>query len=113
MSIMDKATAHFADRMSGSLLELQVPEWDETIYYKPSISLKSQAPISKLLAEGKSEEALVASLIIRALTAEGKPLFRPADKVMLLNKTDPAIISRIIKEISDNDALSSEEAGNG
>lgn len=111
MSIIDKAKAHFISRVGGNLLSTEVPEWDCTIYFKPSISLKSQAPISKLLSEGKSEEALVQTLIIRALDESGKPAFRPADKVELMHRCDPDVISRVVREMNADD-LTVEEAGN-
>ena len=104
--------AQYRDRMSGGLLSIEVPELELTIYHKPSLSLKQQAPISKLLSEGKHEEALVQTLIIRALDADGKPLFRGADKVELMNMCDPDIIARVCVEMSSGDNITTEEVGN-
>lgn len=113
MSILDKAKAHFSDRMSGGLRSVSIPEWDTTVFFKPSISLQQQAPISKLLAEGKNEEALVKTVIIRALDEDGKRLFREADKLELMTKCDPAIIANLVMEMNAGDNVDAEELGNG
>ncbi len=109
MSIMELATAHFQARMTGELRQIEVPEWQTTLYHRPSWSLKQQAPVSKLNAQGRGEEALAQQLIIRALDADGNRLFKQADMTELMNKTDPDIITRIIVGMN-SDTLTDEAA---
>lgn len=115
MSILSKATAHYRERISGGFQSIEVPEWGTEIFFKPSISLKEQAPISRLLSQGKSEEALVETLIIRCHDADGKRVFRMADKHELMNKVDPSVVARIVEAINarEDDPDPIDTAGNG
>ena len=113
-SAIEKATNHFRQRLNGELLSLDVPEWGENgkpfkIYFKPLINFKAQEKIFKLVSDGKSSEALCMTLVIRALNADGKPLFQEGHMGQLMHETDPDVVSGIVtkmgQESDDHESL--------
>ena len=113
-SAIEKATAHFRQRLNGELLSLDVPEWSESvkpfkIYFKPLINFKAQEKIFKLVSDGKSSEALCMTLVIRALDKEGKPLFQEGHMASLMHEVDPDVVSGIVtkmgQESDDHETL--------
>ena len=103
-SAIEKATAHFRQRLNGELLSLDVPEWSESgkpfkIYFKPLINFKAQEKIFKLVSDGKSSEALCMTLVIRALDKEGKPLFQEGHMASLMHEVDPDVVSGIVTKM--------------
>ena len=113
-SAIEKATAHFRQRLNGELLSLDVPEWSESgkpfkIYFKPLINFKAQEKIFKLASDGKSSEALCMTLVIRALDKEGKPLFQEGHMASLMHEVDPDVVSGIVtkmgQESDDHETL--------
>ena len=58
-------------------------------------------------------EALVESLIMRSLDADGAPVFNKADKPELMRFVDPAIIMRVMAEMNDPDTARAVETGLG
>jgi hypothetical protein len=107
--ILEKATAHFRNQISGEMRSMTVPEWDCKLYYKTTTSLREQGKILELSQQGKSVEALVESLIIRARNEDGTKMFVPADKAALLNEVDPKVLIRIVGEINDVEEPTMEE----
>lgn len=106
-NIMDNATKHFQEQLSGELLHVEVPEWDATIWFKPAFTFAQQEKIIQLSNDGKMVEALVETLIVRALDKDGKKVFTHASKTRLMNQVDPNIIIRVVgemnREIKDED----------
>lgn len=100
VSVLDKATAHFRERISGELNSITVPEWDCKIYFKNSITLKDQSKLIELSQQGKTVEALVESLIVKARNSDGSKMFSIADKSVFLNEVDPNIVIRVVGEIN-------------
>ena len=79
MSIIEKATANFREKLSGELQFVEVPEWGEPdeplkIYFKPALNFKAQG---KILA-----------------------LFKQTDMPNLLHDVDPVIVNRILGEMN-------------
>jgi hypothetical protein len=99
--ILDKATTHFRNQISGEMKSIEVKEWETKIYFKSTTSLREEGRVLELSQQGKSVEALVESLIIRARNEDGTKMFVPADKATLLNEVDPKILIRIVGEIND------------
>ena len=113
MSAIDKAKAHYKEVLSAGLQgPIRVPEWDAEIYYKPSANFSQQAQVIELHQAGKSVEALVMTLILRALDSEGKALFSKANKAELMKSVDPDVIVRIVDEINDHEVDVDEALGN-
>ena len=113
-SAIEKATNHFRERLNGELLSLDVPEWGENgkpfkIYFNPLINFNAQEKIFKLVSESKSSEALCMTLVIRALNADGKPLFQEGHMGQLMHETDPDVVSSIVTrmgaESDDHESL--------
>jgi len=103
-------TAHFRNKISGGLAQVEVEEWGITVYYKTASTLKEQSKIVELAQAGNTIEALVETLIQRARDQEGKRLFRPADKEVIMNEVDPDVLIRVVTEINQVETDSLEEA---
>lgn len=98
--ILENATSHFRQKISGEMQCVEVPEWQSKIYFKPAITLKEQSKLIDLAGQGKTVEALVESLIIKARNEDGSKMFTPMDKVVMMNEIDPQIIIRVVGEIN-------------
>ena len=114
MSIIDAAKTHFRQKIGNELQCIDVQEWAENgepgkIYFRPSINFLQQEKIMALADQDKKGEAIVESLIQRALDADGKRLFGSASRTELMRSVDPEIISRIVGEISGGDDFESED----
>ena len=101
MSVLNNATAHFKEVLAQNMKSVEVPEWNSTLYFKPAVSFAQEQNVIKLHAEGKQVEALVESLINRACDADGKRVFKSADKVTLMNEVDPAVILRVVNAMNN------------
>lgn len=99
--VLDKATAHFRGRISGEMKSIHVPEWDCKIWFKSATTLKEQSKLIELSQQGKTVEALVESLIVKARNEDGSKMFSMPDKMVLMNEVDPNVIIRIVGEIND------------
>ena len=98
--ILDKATAHFRNQISGEMRSIDVPEWECKVYFKAATNLREEGRILELSQQGKSVEALVESIIIRARNEDGSKMFAPADKPVLMNEVDPKVLIRVVSEIN-------------
>jgi hypothetical protein len=107
--ILDNATKHFRSKLDGSLRKLEVPEWEISVYYYPTTPLKDESQIFQLQQDGKAVEALVMSVIMKARDENGKRLFTPADKSVLMNEVDPQILLRIASVVNGADSDSIED----
>lgn len=101
MSVLLNATEHFKSKLSGGLQKITVPEWKTDIYFKPAYPFAVEQKIIQLQQEGKSVEALVETVILKALDPDGKPLFSKFDKNTLMNETDPNVIISICTQINN------------
>ena len=98
--VLDKATAHFRNQISGEMQIIDVPEWETKVYYKAAVSLKEEGKILELSQQGKTVEALVESLIVRARNEDGTKMFNFTDKAALLNEVDPKVLIRVVGEMN-------------
>jgi hypothetical protein len=99
--VLDKATAHFRSRIGGEMKKITVPEWECDIYFKSSTNLREQSKLIELSQQGKTVEALVESLIIKARHQDGTKMFAMPDKITLMNEVDPSIIIRVVGEMNE------------
>jgi len=106
-NVINNIQAHFKEKLSGGLQKISVPEWKTDIYYKAAYSFAVESKIIALQQQGKTVEALVESLIAKALDPEGKPMFTKFDKTTLMNDADPATLLRVCSEL--NNAVSEYE----
>ncbi len=107
-NVLDNAKQHFKGKLTGELRKMKVEEWKTDIYYKPSYSFAAEGKIIELQQQGKTVEALVESILVKALDPEGKPLFSKFDRNTLMHEVDPTVLIRIATEL--NSATSEYEA---
>lgn len=100
MSIVTNAKKHFKEKLSGGLQKVVVPEWETDVYFKSSYSFAVESKIIALQQQGKTVEALVETLMLKALDPDGKPLFNKGDKNALMFEIDPNVIIRVCTEIN-------------
>lgn len=101
--VIEKATAHFRNQIGGEMKSIEVPEWECKIYFKTTSSLKEEGRILELSQQGKSVEALVESLVVRARNEDGSKMFSIGDKATLLNEVDPKVLIRVVGEMNNVD----------
>ena len=80
-------------------MSIEVPEWETTVYFKQYSNFMTEQKIIEYNG-GKLAEALVETLIQKALDEDGKKLFRQADRATLLREVDPNIIIRVYAQRS-------------
>jgi hypothetical protein len=107
--VLDKATSHFRERLSGELKSINVPEWDCKIFFKDVNTLREESKIVELAQQGKTVEALVQTLVIKARNEDGTRMFTEVDKVTLMNEVDPNVIIRVCSQMSEAVAQQSLE----
>lgn len=107
--VLDNAKKHFRSKLDGTLHSFEVPEWDTTVYYYSTSSLKDESQIFQLQQDGKTIEALIQSIILKARDENGKRLFVPADKSVLMNEVDPSVIFRVAAVVNGSDEDSIED----
>ena len=111
--LIDNAVAHFETIIAGGLMgPIKVPEWDTEVYYKSTTTMAQEAAVIELTQQGKTTEGLVVQLIIKALDADGNPLFDMGDKHKLMRATDPAVILRIVTSMNNDIKEKDDKAGN-
>lgn len=110
--VMNNIKGHFAEKLSGGLKKISVTEWKTDIFYKAAYPFAVESKIIALQQQGKTVEALVESLISKALDPEGKPMFHSADKVTLMNEADPQVLLRVCSELNNAVAEYEEVAKN-
>jgi hypothetical protein len=107
--VLDKAPAQFRNKISGEMRKIEVPEWECNIWVKNSATLREESMILELSLQGKSVEALVESIIVKARNEDGTKMFGMPDKVTFMNEVDPQIIIRVAADIN-NIPMSMDEA---
>lgn len=100
--LIDKVETHFESVLANGLQgPVEVPEWDEKIWWRPSSTMAEESRVIELSQAGKTTEALVVTLIQKAMDKDGKPLFALSDKLKLMRVADPKVILRVITEMND------------
>ena len=100
-SVLENAKSHFKSKLSGELQKIAVPEWKTDIFYKGTYPFAVESKIIELQAQGKTVEALVESIIAKALTMDGKAMVGKFEKVSLMNDVDPQVLIRIATVINN------------
>ena len=100
-SVLEKATAHFRGKLTGDMRKVTVPEWECDIYVRQSSTLREESKILELSQQGKSVEALVESIIVKARNLDGSKMFSSAEKAIFMNEVDPNVIIRIAAEMNN------------
>lgn len=108
-SAIEQVTKHFRTQLTANLNKHHVEEWGLDVYFRPVTTLKQEARIVELSTQGKTVEALVETIIQKALDADGKALFKPLDKVTLMNEADPKIVLDLARVLNGSDLPTVEE----
>ena len=98
---LEKIAKHYQSAISGDLFKIKVPEWDMDIYCKKTYSFKDESKVIEMQGQGKTVEASIESLIVKALDKDGKRIFMDADRINLMNEADPAVIVRVAGQINN------------
>lgn len=98
---LDKISQHYQTAIAGGLEKIEVKEWDMEIYCRKTYPFKDEAKVIELQSQGKTVEALVETLIVKALDKDGKKIFRDADRINLMNEADPSVIIKIAGAINN------------
>ena len=101
--VLDKAIEHFKSKNSDGLKEFHVEEWDTTIYYKTVTAFKDQSAVMQLHQQGKVVEALVETIITKARNSDGSKMFKPAERLYLMEECDPEVLVKIATELNSTD----------
>jgi hypothetical protein len=97
---LEKIAQHWQKAIAGDMTKLRIDEWDMDIYVKQTYPFKYESRVMKLQAQGEPVEALVETLIVKALDKDGKRLFNDADKINLMNEADPSVILKVVTGIN-------------
>lgn len=98
--VLERATKHFRARISGAMHKIHVPEWECDIWFKEANTLKEEAKLIELAQQGKTVEALVETLIMKARNEDGTKMFTMPDKMVFMNEVDPQVIIRVVGEMN-------------
>jgi hypothetical protein len=109
--VLDKAKSHFAEISNKGMESLEVPEWDTTVYWKVGgLNFASQSKVLELQQSGKTADALIEMLVMRALNEDGKRMFKLAEKTIIMNSVDPNVILKIVTAMGQSDNVEEEDA---
>tara|TARA_B110000908_G_C9848449_1_gene268814 strand:+ start:68 stop:412 length:345 start_codon:yes stop_codon:yes gene_type:complete len=104
------AVDHFSERMSAVRC-LTVPEWGGSkIYYKPSMNFRDQGAVLRLHGDNKPADAVIMTLILKAMYENGKKIFVKSDMTEISLSYSPEVVSRIVTEMSDDEPVTVEDA---
>lgn len=112
MSVITNARSHYKEQLAGELKSIEVPEWNTTIYYKTLSNFVEEQKVIELHNKGNLVEALVETLIQKAMDEQGKKMFKNGDRDVLMREVDPNVIIRVCTEINKNKNLGEESLGN-
>lgn len=98
MSIIDKATTHYAKQ---ERLIIHVPEWDTDVHVLPMTM--SEVNMMQKIASKKATNIEQAAniIIVKAKDKDGKRLFSLTDRDKLLQEADYKVVSRIAEKIEE------------
>jgi hypothetical protein len=95
---IEQAKAHFS---AFGVQRIEVPEWGTpeggplVIYYHP-INLEQRQRLATIRERDGYISSLADALIMKARTAEDKPMFTIADKHALRLQVDPDVLAKVI-----------------
>ena len=101
MKFIDRAKSHFE---SLGVQHIEVPEWKDeagnpsVIYWNP-INLSEKNKLFRKSDNLNDVSILADILIMKSLDKDGNKLFTLEDKIALMHKVDPDVLSRIATEM--------------
>ena len=110
MNIKDKIAKHYQTSISGELKKIHVAEWETDIYCRSTYALKDESKVIELQSQGKTLEALVESIVVKARDKNGKRLFQDADRIKLMNEADPEVVLKVASAINNAKVTATQES---
>lgn len=110
MNITDKISKHYQKSIGGELIKYHCEEWDADIYYRSTYPLKDESKILQLQSEGKTIEALVESIVVKAKDKDGNRLFQDADRIKLMHEADPMTVVKVASQINNAKLTATQES---
>jgi len=101
MTITSKIAKHYQNAIGGELKKYHCEEWDTDIFYRTTYPLKDEAKVLELQSAGKTVEALVESILVKARDKDGQRLFQDTDRAMLMNESDPNVVVKVASLINN------------
>ncbi len=99
--ILENAKSHFKSKLNGELQKISVPEWKTDVFFKGTYPFAVESKIIELQQQGKTVEALVESVIAKALNIDGQPMFGKFDKISLMNEVDPQVLIKVATALNN------------
>jgi len=99
-NVINKIQDHYKSAISGDLKKYHCDEWDCDIYYRSTYAFKDEARVIELQSQGKTAEALVTGLVLKARKADGSRMFQEADITTLMNEADPLVVVKVAAAIN-------------
>lgn len=105
MTVLNNAKEHFKEIANQGTAHIDVPEWNTVVYWKiGGLNFAQQSKVIELQNAGKSADALVEMMIMRALDADGKRMFKLAEKTELMREVDPNVILKVVTAMGDSES---------
>ena len=112
VNVLSNAQDHFRNALTQELKKIKVPEWKATIYFKVATTFATEKKILDLHSKGETVEALIETLLQKALNSDGKRMFSAADKVVLMREVDPEVIIRVVGAMNEAKEEAKASLGN-
>ena len=101
MTNLKNITSHYQEMINSELQKYHCNEWKMDIFFRTTYPFKVESKIVEYQTQGLVVDALVQSIISKAVDAEGKRLFTDADRLTLMNEADPAVIIKVAGAINN------------
>jgi hypothetical protein len=99
-SVIKKIQNHYKSAISGDLKKYYCEEWDSDIYYRSTYPFKDESRVIVLQSQGKTAEALVTAVVLKARKSDGSRMFQESDITTLMNEADPTVIVKVAAAIN-------------
>ena len=110
MTVLNKAKEHFKEMANQGQAHIDIPEWGTVVYWNISgLNFAQQSKVIELQQKGKSAEALVEMMIMRALDSDGNRMFRLAEKTEIMREVDPNMILKVVTAMGDSDTEADDD----
>lgn len=104
MTVLSTAKEHFKEIANQGTEHIDIPEWKTVVYWNiGGLNFAQQSKVIELQQSGKSAEALVEMMIMRAIDADGKKMFKLAEKTEIMREVDPNVILKVVTAMGDSD----------
>ena len=104
MTVLNKAKEHFKEIANQGTAHIDIPELGTVVYWNiGGLNFAQQSKVIELQQSGKSAEALVEMMIMRAQDSEGKRMLLLAEKTEIMREVDPNVILKVVTAMGDSD----------